>query len=90
MKLLIKNAHILTMTSSKDKPFIGDIGIENDTIAYIGVVPEHFIADKILEGSNHVALPGLINAHTHMGMSLFRNYADDMPLMAWLSEKIWP
>jgi 5-methylthioadenosine/S-adenosylhomocysteine deaminase len=90
MKLLIKNAHILTMTSCNDKPFIGDIGIENDTIKYIGVVPDHFVPEKILDGSNHVAMPGLINAHTHMGMSLFRNYADDMPLMAWLSEKIWP
>ena len=90
MRILIKNAHILTMTSPKTKPFIGDIGIENDTIAHVGYVPEDFKPDRILDGSNHVALPGLINAHTHMGMSLFRNYADDMPLMAWLSEKIWP
>lgn len=90
MRILIKNVNILTMTSPADKPFIGDIGIENDTIAYVGIVPVSFIPDKTIDGSNHVALPGLINAHTHMGMSLLRNYADDMPLMAWLSEKIWP
>ena len=36
------------------------------------------------------ALPGLVNAHTHMGMSLLRNYADDLPLHQWLTEKIWP
>jgi len=90
MKILIKNVHILTMRASTEKPFIGDIGIENSMIVHVGVVPETFVADKILEGSNLIALPGLINAHTHMGMSLFRNYADDMPLMTWLSEKIWP
>ena len=37
-----------------------------------------------------VVLPGLINAHTHAAMSLLRGYADDMPLMAWLNERIWP
>src|SRR5690606_27217108 len=35
-------------------------------------------------------MPGLINAHTHIGMSLLRNYADDLPLFDWLSKKIWP
>jgi 5-methylthioadenosine/S-adenosylhomocysteine deaminase len=38
----------------------------------------------------HVLLPGLVNTHTHAAMSLFRGYADDMPLMRWLQEKIWP
>ncbi len=90
MRLLIKNVNILTMTSSEDKPFVGSIGIEDDMIVYVGNVPESFIADVTIDGSQHVAMPGLINAHTHMGMSLFRNYADDMPLMAWLNEKIWP
>src|SRR5699024_6953850 len=37
-----------------------------------------------------VALPGLINGHTHIGMSLLRNYADDLPLHDWLTQKIWP
>jgi len=35
-------------------------------------------------------MPGLINSHTHIGMSLLRNYADDLPLFDWLSKKIWP
>lgn len=38
----------------------------------------------------HVLLPGLVNAHTHAAMSLLRGYADDMALMAWLNERIWP
>lgn len=39
---------------------------------------------------NHVLIPGLINAHGHGPMTLFRGYADDMPLQPWLEEKIWP
>lgn len=35
-------------------------------------------------------MPGLINAHTHLGMSLLRNYADDVPLFDWLNKHIWP
>ena len=38
----------------------------------------------------HVLMPGLINAHCHAGMSLFRGYADDLPLARWLGERIWP
>src|SRR5690606_29650806 len=38
----------------------------------------------------HVLLPGLVNAHTHAGMSLMRGFADDMPLERWLAERIWP
>jgi len=39
---------------------------------------------------NHVLIPGLINAHGHSPMTLFRGFADDMPLQPWLEEKIWP
>ncbi len=38
----------------------------------------------------HVLMPGLVNLHTHAAMALMRGYADDMPLMRWLQEKIWP
>jgi 5-methylthioadenosine/S-adenosylhomocysteine deaminase len=38
----------------------------------------------------HVLIPGLVNAHTHAAMALFRGLADDLPLMQWLSEHIWP
>ncbi|MFN3580906.1 MAG: TRZ/ATZ family hydrolase [Pseudomonas sp.] len=39
---------------------------------------------------NHVLIPGLVNAHGHAAMSLFRGLADDLPLMTWLNEHIWP
>lgn len=40
--------------------------------------------------TTHALIPGLINAHTHSSMSLFRGLADDLPLMEWLNEHIWP
>jgi len=43
-----------------------------------------------LELKNHVLMPGLVNAHTHAAMSLLRGLADDLPLMRWLEEHIWP
>lgn len=47
-------------------------------------------ADSEMEGKGKIALPGLINAHTHLSMVLFRGFADDMVLQDWLQEKIWP
>src|SRR5512144_3091899 len=38
----------------------------------------------------HALLPGLVNAHTHAAMSLFRGIADDVPLQTWLEQHIWP
>ena len=42
------------------------------------------------ERADHVLMPGLVNAHCHAGMTLFRGYADDLPLERWLKERIWP
>ncbi|MDR2120553.1 MAG: amidohydrolase [Tannerella sp.] len=47
-------------------------------------------ADTRLDARNMAVIPGLMNMHTHAGMTLFRGFGDDMPLMTWLHEKIWP
>lgn len=44
----------------------------------------------LVDRSQHIVAPGLINTHTHLAMNLFRGFADDLPLMTWLQEKIWP
>jgi 5-methylthioadenosine/S-adenosylhomocysteine deaminase len=46
-------------------------------------------ADRTINGKDKIALPSLINGHTHAAMTLLRGYADDMPLKKWLEEKIW-
>ncbi|MDJ0654771.1 MAG: TRZ/ATZ family hydrolase [Xanthomonadales bacterium] len=49
-----------------------------------------FEPERVVELDQHVLLPGLVNAHTHSPMSLLRGVGDDMPLMPWLQQKIWP
>src|SRR5919112_1059570 len=68
------------------------IQIEGNRIIYVGPAASAppFEADETIGGERIVALPGLINTHTHAGMTLLRGYADDMALEPWLHEKIWP
>lgn len=66
-----------------------DVLIEGNTIKRMAPVID-LPADIRLDGSGKALMPGLINAHTHAGMTLFRGFGDDMPLMTWLKEKIWP
>ena len=51
--------------------------------------PAH-AADEVLDAEGGLVIPGLVNAHTHVAMTLFRGNADDKPLDAWLQEDIWP
>ena len=67
-----------------------DIGITDDKITALGEMPTDFVPDKTIDAKEMLAIPGLINAHTHASMTLLRSYADDMALDPWLSEKIWP
>ena len=88
-KIWIQNTLILTMTGAL--LFTGDILIENETIKSIGLVdPRGTEGAYIIDGRRTVAMPGLVNTHTHAAMTLLRSYADDMELMPWLNDKIWP
>ena len=51
---------------------------------------EGISSDEVIDGKGMLALPGLINTHTHVAMTLFRSYADDLALMDWLQNMIWP
>jgi 5-methylthioadenosine/S-adenosylhomocysteine deaminase len=85
-RILIKDGYVITM----DGPPIegGYVLIEDDRIAYVG--REEQKADHIINANGCAVMPGLVNAHTHAAMTLFRGYADDMPLQQWLEEHIWP
>lgn len=86
--LLIKNSSILTMTG-RDKPFLGDLLIEDGRIAAIGPAIEKQ-ADTVIDGKGMAAMPGLVNAHNHASMSLLRSFSDDLRLMDWLEKKMLP
>ena len=68
----------------------GDIGIENGRILFCGATPANWTAYDTIDCREKLITPGLVNAHTHAAMTLFRSYADDMALMDWLQKKIWP
>ena len=87
MNTLIKNAIVLLPDGTTP---VANIAVIDDRIAAVGDVPENFQADKVIDGTQHFAIPGFVNAHTHASMTLLRSYADDMKLMDWLEQMIWP
>lgn len=74
--------------------------LENHSLAVhngeiVDLLPTHtakekYYADQYLEMKSHVLMPGLVNSHTHTPMNLFRGLADDLDLMDWLNNYIWP
>lgn len=89
--IIIKNGTILTMDSKCSVLKKSLVCIEGDTISHIFSDDENtFEADKIIDAKGGLILPGLVNSHTHAAMSLFRGLADDLPLMEWLNNYIFP
>ena len=62
----------------------GDVGITGNRITHLGPDAPDEPAGRTIDATNRLALPGLVNAHTHAAMTLFRGYGDDMPLRPWL------
>lgn len=86
-KTLIKNVEIITAKDT-DEYYIG---ILDDTIQVISKeVPQGYEDAQVIDAEGKIAVPGMVNTHTHAAMTLLRSYADDMVLMDWLQNKIWP
>lgn len=86
-KILLKNTEVLN-ASGIITP--ADIAIDGSLIQHVGTPPAEWQADRVIDCTNKLAVPGFVNTHTHAAMTLFRSYADDMVLMDWLQNKIWP
>ena len=87
--LLIKNGTIVTMNKGREI-FQGDIYIKEDRIIEIGRNLNIENADKVIDATEKIVIPGLIQTHIHLTQSLFRGQADDLVLMDWLKKRIWP
>ncbi len=86
-RLLLKNIELLDTPNGEKNC----IAVENNHIVYVGnKLPESFIADEVIDGHGMLATAGMVNTHGHVSMTLLRSYADDMALMDWLENKIWP
>lgn len=89
MSILIKNVDVLTQNSKRDLLKSVDILIDGNRIGKIGRnVKEK--AEFRIDGKGKLAVPGLINTHTHLAMTLFRGYADDMRFWEAWPKRIWP
>jgi 5-methylthioadenosine/S-adenosylhomocysteine deaminase len=64
--------------------------VEDGRIAELGPEVNPREGDEVIDARGMPVVPGLVNAHTHAAMTLFRGYGDDLPLMEWLQTKIWP
>lgn len=93
MSILIEGIDVLTADPEAEYIHNADIGIQHGEITYIGPAgkgPEEFKAVKKIAGKRKLAIPGLVNAHTHCAMTIMRNAADDLPLNKWLFDRIFP
>lgn len=91
--LLLTNAHVLTMDSAGTQHSPGFVAVMGSKIAATGPMdkaPPAKSAAEVMDCSGCVVLPGLINCHTHLPMVYFRGMADDLALMDWLNNHIWP
>ena len=91
MRRLLKGADILVwengaFTCLKN----GYLGIDGDRIDYVGGEPPREAYDQAKDMTHMLLLPGLVNGHTHTGMSLLRGLGSDLPLKAWLFDTVFP
>lgn len=91
-KLLIKNGYIVSMNEKREVFNGGSILIEDDRIKAIGKIDEKLLNSdvEIYDAQGKIILPGLVNTHVHLSQQLGRGIADDVVLLTWLRERIWP
>ena len=89
-KKIIRNARIITMNERLDILPNGNILIENGKISAITTQSLEDTDAEITDAEGMFLLPGLINTHTHLPMTMLRGFADDLPLHEWLTGHIFP
>lgn len=90
MNLELKDILAILPSGEKDEVKKTSIFVSGDRIVAIGEKPEGFEAEKVIDGTDRLAIPGLINCHTHSYMSFMRNCADDLSFMDWLFGRVDP
>ena len=94
MKMIFINALIITADENFSIYENGMILIDDTKIAFVGDMnikrQIEFAADEVIDAKGNIIIPGLINAHTHLSMTLFSGYGSGLPLKEWLEDKIWP
>ena len=91
MNIRIYNARILTMEEGTSL-FQGELHVKGNKISYVGPELTELKGewDREIDANGNVIMPGFKNAHTHSGMTFLRSYADDLPLLDWLHQQVFP
>lgn len=105
-RVLIAGGTVLTADGEGHIFAPGDVAVDGEAIAYVGPplageeagaagptsgsLPADWRPERVIAAQGCLVLPGLINSHTHAAMTLLRGYAEDLPLMVWLRERIFP
>ena len=87
--LLVRSGTIVTMNDHLDI-ISGDVAIRDGRIEAVGVVDPSARFDRVVDAGGGYVLPGLIQTHIHLCQTLFRGVADDLPLLDWLRQRVWP
>ena len=91
--ILIKNGSVLTMDPHDTLIKNGAVAVSADRIVEVGTqdaLAASYQAKKTIDARGGIIMPGLVNTHTHAAMTCFRGLADDLPLMTWLQDYIFP
>ena len=90
--LLIVNGIVLTFDANNTEIRNGVVAVSKDSITAVGPASElsDWSASRVVDAGGGIIMPGLINSHTHASMTCFRGLADDLQLMTWLNEHIFP
>ncbi len=91
--ILVKNGWVLTMDSQDTLIERGAVAVSADRIVDVGkedALTASYQAAQTIDARGGIIMPGLVNAHTHAAMTCFRGLADDLPLMTWLNDYIFP
>lgn len=92
MNIRFYNAKILTMEQDMSIQQ-GELWVQGERILYMGAgkdAPQPPVWEREVDVTGNLLMPGFKNAHTHSGMTLLRSYADDLPLLDWLNEQVFP
>ena len=90
MDILFSDITVITMNDEKPVLLRGFVGIDKKKITFVGEKPPAEKAACVIDGSRRLLMPGLINSHSHLPMTVLRGYADDYNLRAWLYDHIFP
>lgn len=91
-QIVIENGYIISMNPDRQVFEGGDILIEGDCIAALGRIPSGLVREDAerVNARGKLVMPGFINSHVHLSQQLARGLGDDVDLLTWLHQRIWP